>query len=414
MKPFLLFSTLVALSTAASSATSSEQKPQTAMSLSDLLGWDGVPDLQQSPIMESNDTSLDSDDTESDSTQYCDCGDSDSEIEDFTHISEPPGDEDPLPLEVLKDAFEFGRVAHVSVNLMGPSHTAESIVMVINAAWAEMVITKTFNAIPSSSSPSFQPSMTHVSSLPSSTTIRDGTTTYWSPLPSSASAKSSTKIASKPTSTRRAAAQASSVSTLSPRPSLWQVPPRQMRPGINNQPLKKFRGAGRDGHSVTYPNKHGSAGCEAMRKSCKVAPKDGPPMGCQDKLAQNIFELFEKDPNMLITPTERFACLDANSNYCARVEWEPWVQEKAGKFHMNPFHWGISTRPVGELMTQRNATKDGKVPLASVVESMNWILEASPKLCGQTLLTVHEVKKPAHQSKADEVGRYILKVDVGP
>ncbi|OBW68655.1 MAG: Uncharacterized protein AUREO_012730 [Aureobasidium pullulans] len=162
---------------------------------------------------------------------------------------------------------------------------------------------------------------------------------------------------------------------------------RGMNAGINDRKLGTFKGLGKDRKTVKFPNKHGSDACKAMSKKCKFAAKDdNTVLPCQERLAGEVV-----------------ACIDQNTNYCASIDWQPWIQKspKAGKF-------------VEDLMTQRSLNDQDEVPIASVVESMNWMLDSDARLCGETLLTVEKQRHSAGNNLGDMVGRYVLKLGTAP
>ncbi|THX14608.1 hypothetical protein D6D13_02777 [Aureobasidium pullulans] len=179
---------------------------------------------------------------------------------------------------------------------------------------------------------------------------------------------------------------------------------RGMNAGINDRKLETFKGLGKDRKTVKFPNKHGSDACKAMSKKCKFAAKDdNTVLPCQERLAYEVFQLYEADPNQSFARGEVVACIDQNTNYCASIDWQPWVQKspKAGKF-------------VEDLMTQRSLNDQDEVPIASVVESMNWMLDSDARLCGETLLTVEKQRHSAGNNLGDMVGRYVLKLGTAP
>ncbi|THZ96679.1 hypothetical protein D6C88_01498 [Aureobasidium pullulans] len=179
---------------------------------------------------------------------------------------------------------------------------------------------------------------------------------------------------------------------------------RGMNAGINDRKLGTFKGLGKDRKTVKFPNKHGSDACKAMSKKCKFAAKDdNTVLPCQERLAYEVFQLYEADPNQSFARGEVVACIDQNTNYCASIDWQPWIQKspKAGKF-------------VEDLMTQRSLNDQDEVPIASVVESMNWMLDSDARLCGETLLTVEKQRHSAGNNLGDMVGRYVLKLGTAP
>ncbi|TIA23593.1 hypothetical protein D6C80_00725 [Aureobasidium pullulans] len=179
---------------------------------------------------------------------------------------------------------------------------------------------------------------------------------------------------------------------------------RGMNAGINDRKLGTFKGLGKDRKTVKFPNKHGSDACKAMSKKCKFAAKDNNTvLPCQERLAYEVFQLYEADPNQSFARGEVVACIDQNTNYCASIDWQPWIQKspKAGKF-------------VEDLMTQRSLNDQDEVPIASVVESMNWMLDSDARLCGETLLTVEKQRHSAGNNLGDMVGRYVLKLGTAP
>ncbi|THZ48384.1 hypothetical protein D6C90_03749 [Aureobasidium pullulans] len=179
---------------------------------------------------------------------------------------------------------------------------------------------------------------------------------------------------------------------------------RGMNAGINDRKLGTFKSLGKDRKTVKFPNKHGSDACKAMSKKCKFAAKDdNTVLPCQERLAYEVFQLYEADPNQSFARGEVVACIDQNTNYCASIDWQPWIQKspKAGKF-------------VEDLMTQRSLNDQDEVPIASVVESMNWMLDSDARLCGETLLTVEKQRHSAGNNLGDMVGRYVLKLGTAP